>query len=652
MTPAPAHARTNRRVATPRVALPLRAAGATVLGALLAVGLAASPAAAEPPQKLTDEIVDTAGALGSRTADVRQAQQDLTAANGMHLYVVFVKNFDGEKGVDWADKTAKESGLGAKDLVLAVALDDHKYSLAVDNEGPISIADQTKIRDDTLQPKLVEKDWAGAAIDTAKALQDTKTGSASGSGSDAAGSSGSSGSSPLTWLLLGLAVIGGILLFRSLRARKRTAAPAGTAGPGGGPGGPGAPVQVDIATLDRRASAALVSLDDELRASEQELGFAQAQFGTDQTQAFAAVLRDAKDAALKAFGLRQRLDDAEPETPDEQRAMIEQILALTAHAHDALHEQTEAFDALRDLQARAPELLEETDRRAVEVSARIAAARDGLERLRATYPATSLVSVATNPEHATALLAAARESVARGREAIAAEDRGTAVDAGRTAEHAVAQAVSLLDAVDHAGEALAGASAAIAAGIASLGSDLVDVERLAPGDPAVRAAATTAAAARDAALAAGPQSDPLELLRALRTTEAALDKALEPSRDEAERAERVRTQLINALGPMRSRIRGVAAYVDTRRGAVGPEARTRLAEAQRLLDEAESLAGADPSRGLQAAERADELGGQAQYLAQQDVEEFERERGGRGQGGGFGGRGNAGSLILGGILID
>ena len=612
---------------------------------MFAVGLAAGPAAAESPAKLAGELVDSAGVLSGRAGAVQQAQQNLTNTAGLRLFAVFVTSFDGADPVSWATQTASLSGLGPDDLLLAVAVGDRRYALVASSRGPVSAAAQSTIRSTVLQPRLAAGDWAGAVIDTAGALARTRAGSgAGGSGSGGAGgaSTGGTGSALLTWLLLGVAVIAAVLLVRSLRSRR-----AGRAAVAGQPAGP---PPVDLATLDQQASAALVTLDDELRASEQELGFAQAQFGTEATQTFTDVLTASKADALQAFGLRQRLDDAQAETPDERRALLSQILALCTRADAALHQQTESFDALRDLQARAPALLADSDRRATEVAARIEPATRTVATLRSTYPATALGSVATNPDQAARLLEAAHAAVQTGQAALTAGDRAGAVEAARTAEHAVAQAVNLLDAVDRATDELAGAAAAIAAGIVSIGSDLDDAARLAPADPAVRAAASTATAVRDRARAAGPDSDPLLIMRDLRDAEAALDTALEPARGQAEQAGRARAQLAAAIGPLRSRIRAVTDYIETRRGAVGPEARTRLAEAQRILDEAEALAGTDPQRGLQGVQRADELAAQAQQQAQADVEEFERSR--SSGPGGFGGGSHAGSLILGGILLD
>jgi hypothetical protein len=97
----------------------------------------------------------------------------------------------------------------------------------------------------------------------------------------------------------------------------------------------------------------------------------------------------------------------------------------------------------------------------------------------------------------------------------------------------------------------------------------------------------------------------------------------------------------------RSEISATQDFITTRRGGIGGEARTRLAEAQRHLDRAMSLAQTDPVSALAAAQQADALAEQAGQLARADVGAF--AGGGAGGGGGFGGLGGA---ILGGILID
>ncbi len=131
-----------------------------------------------------------------------------------------------------------------------------------------------------------------------------------------------------------------------------------------------------------------------MKTSEQELGFAQAQVGIEATQQFSAALAEGKQRVAEAFALRQRLDDDQPEAEPQARQMVARIVALCDEVADSLDAQSRTFDELRDLQARAPQVLDETDQRATEVLARVEPARATLKALGRTYPSTALASVA------------------------------------------------------------------------------------------------------------------------------------------------------------------------------------------------------------------------------------------------------------------
>src|SRR6185436_11705923 len=76
------------------------AVAAVVLGLLVFSGATAS---AEAPLRVTGDITDPAGALQNDTSAVQAALQRLTAETNLRLYVVYVKNFSGRDGQDWAD---------------------------------------------------------------------------------------------------------------------------------------------------------------------------------------------------------------------------------------------------------------------------------------------------------------------------------------------------------------------------------------------------------------------------------------------------------------------------------------------------------------------------------------------------------------------
>ena len=628
--------------------MPRRRSTALTAGLLLLLSvLLAGPAAAEPPSDLAGEITDTADVLGGREAEVQAALDELADQTEYQLFVAFVETFDGVEALEWADQTAIMSGLGDEDILLAVAVEDRRYAISVADAIPLSDGQLRQVRTEYVEPNLGEDAWAEAAVGAAQGFQDVAGGGSGGSGGDddASSSGGGGGFGFLTWLLIGLAVLAAVLVFRSMGSKS----PRGVQrGPDGRPLAGLAALPTE--ELNRRAGQALVAADDALKTSEQEVGFAQAQFGLEATRAFDAAIAEGKAKMTRAFTLRQQLDDSVPEAEEQRRAMVLQILALCDQVDAALDAQTEEFDRLRDLQARVPQVLEETERRAGEVQGRLPASRVVLDQLAARYPPAVLTSVSSNIDQAASLLEAARAGVVEGR-AVLDSDRGAAVALARAAEDSVAQAVTLLDAVQRADQDLAAAGSRIDAAMASLGADVADAARLAPQDPGASAAVAVAERAIASAQQDRSTGDPLAALRRLVDAETALDTALAPAREHAEQVSRAQSHLSQILGRVGSQIRAVADFIETRRGAVGPEARTRLAEAARLAQLAESAARTDPVTALGQAQQAEQLATQAQQIAEADVQRWNQQQGG-GFGPGTGGGMNPGSLILGGIILD
>src|SRR3712207_4713880 len=95
-----------------------------------------------------------------------------------------------------------------------------------------------------------------------------------------------------------------------------------------------------------------------------------------------------------------------------------------------------------------------------------------------------------------------------------------------------------------------------------------------------------------------------------------LEQALSVAREGQVQVRRAAAALDQALLTARSTIDAAADFISTRRGAVGPEARTRLAEAQRHLDVAVDSGRADPLSALRETHQATTLAQQALDLAQ------------------------------------
>ena len=622
----------------------LRPLCALAAGAVLVVA-GATGAAAEAPFDLGGRtVVDPAGVLQDPSA-VQAAVDRVGQDTPYRLTVVYVDSFDGLGAETWVQRTADASGLGQSDAVLAVAVDDEQYTLAPTSLGTITPAQLDRVADD-VQAELSDGDWDGAAVAAADGIIAAADGRTTGGTS--------SGGGFAAVLLIGLAVIAAVLLFAFLR-RRRTPQPAGvlrdTAGATRVAGAADEFASLPTAELDRRSASALVALDDALRSSEEELGFAQAQFGAEPTREFETVLTQGKQTLTEAFRLRQTLDDDVPDTEEQVRATSAQILRLCGRVEGALDEQKAAFDRLRAIEARVDDAIDAHEREAQRLRARVEPARAAVSALAARYSPDTLGSVAGNPDQAARLLDDVDAALAQGRERSAAGDKGGAVGFARAAEEALAQATTMLAAVDSADSELAAAGARLEAGIASITSDLADAARLAPGDPQVAPHAQEARAAVGAATAArNGTGDPLAALRRLTAAEAAIDAALAPRRDAEERGRRALSLLDDTLGRLESAVRATTDYVSTRRGAVGPEARTRLAEADRLRLRALDQRATDPEAALATAQRGEQLVAEAQRLAQLDVENAQRYDDDRrgGQGGGT----NLGGMVLGGILID
>ncbi len=156
-------------------------------------------------------------------------------------------------------------------------------------------------------------------------------------------------------------------------------------------------------------------------------------------------------------------------------------------------------------------------------------------------------------------------------------------------------------------------------------------------------------AARDAAARAvesargGASTDPLGAFGQLAKADADLNGLLVTLAQEQATAEQLARSFEQALFTAESRVRAVSDYIDTRRGSIGPEARTRLAEAKRHLQAAQDKRATDPTEAISHANAASTLAANAQSLANDDVQSAQRAytRGG----------GSDMGAMLGGIII-
>jgi uncharacterized membrane protein YgcG len=619
--------------------------------AAVAVGVlqlsAPAVAHAEEPVDLESQITDQVDALGDRRAEVEAALAELDGEHQLQLFVVYVDSFSGLNAEDWAAQTADRNSLGLNDAVLAVATGEREFGLSFDPDYPLSDEQLAEVATTAIEPPLRQNDWAGAAIGAANGYAAALEGQPVPEPAITPGEADPSAAG-IPWIpiaaVAGVGAVGAYAFVRSRRRRKVISTPGQ---PGSGP------EQPSLDELDGRASRLLVVTDDAVKTSEEELGFATAQFGEQAAAPFAAALQAAKEQLSAAFRIRQQLDDAFPEDEVARRTMLTEIITRCEDANSRLDAQTEAFDRLRDLEKNAPQVIGEVEQRIGAAEGRLGQTVATLETLGARYADSALAPISANPEQAKERLEFAWSSVDDARQDLAVSDASGAAVSLLASEEAAAQAGQLLDAVDRVAADLDQAATGVQAAMTETAQDLAEARALvgssqAAGDLAGHVAAAESVLATVQQEMAAGRYDPLAAIRRVQEAGGRLDQALAAVRDQQQQAQRARASLEQALLAARSEISATQDFITTRRGGVGGEARTRLAEAQRHYDEAMAKAQSDPVSALSHAQHADALAEQAGQLARADVGAFSQGSGGFGGGGG----GGLGGLVLGGILID
>lgn len=656
-------------VSRTRISVPGRA----LLAALLAVcwlALPAAPAArADDPVTLSrdGQITDKAGALGDRRDQVRAALDRLYGERRVQLFVVYVRDFSGRSAQSWADATADRNGLGRDDILLAVATHDRSYAYTVEQGSRLTDAQLDDVARTAIEPALRENDWAGAAIGYSAVLAGKAVPTpAVTPGVADPGTSGSGGTSA-TDLILPVVVVGGAAAaagyaYTRRRRRATTRTTPGAKGWGPASAGPGgSPAPTPLPELDARAKEALVETDDAVRTSEEELGFATAQFGEEAAAPFTEAVGYAKGELTAAFRLRQQLDDAFPEDDATRRRMLDEIIGRCTDAGSRLDAVSGDFDRLRALERDAPQALATAEAAFRALAGRVSAAETTLTTMREEYAESAFAAVAGDIEQAKDRLVFATSSLNRGRQSVDSTNHSAAAVYIRATEGAVDQATTLVDAVERRSRELVGAAGRLPAALTETETDLADagglLEGTGEGAPTADLRGRIARAKSvlgdvRAEMRAGPY-DPIDALRRVEEADAALDAALAGVREREAGDRRARSLLDGAVLTARSAIAAAADFITTNRGAVGSQARTRLAEAQRRLERSRELAGSkDPQGALAEAQQADSLAGQARSLAEQDVRAYGNRNGpggARGTGGGVGGA-VLGGIILGGLL--
>ncbi|MBP3044573.1 TPM domain-containing protein [Arthrobacter jiangjiafuii] len=636
---------------------------AAVLGLSIAVLTGSATAAtAVPPVTIPPGqfVVDDAAVLGSDAAEVREAITETRQDSGYTLFVVYVDEFTNPSDpVAWGEEVVERENMGAREVLLSIATDSRELRVSVP-EGSALTEEQGNAVVEAATDELFGKesisseDWAAAAVSAAGALESGRSGNSR--GGSAGGSGGGASLAPVL-LIGGIVLLGGGAAFLFFRSRSKGAV---TAGPARGePAPPVDPLdELSVADLRKRAGSLLVAADDAIKSSEQELAFAMASYGDEAVKTFTEDLAAAKNHMSESFKMQQQLDDHIPDTEAQQRSWLKDIIRRCEAVNQSLQAHKEDFDALRELEKNAPAAVAEARRNGQSAGGRLDAAERSLAELRQRYADSAITQISDNIEQARERLEFVENAASTAQVRLDEGDTAGAVVAVRAAEESVHQSNVLLDAIERTGRELDSARNELQRAVADARQDLAQARAVAANGanaglagPVAGVEAALAAIEREATV----RNNPVDLLRRLEAANAQLDTALEGIRDQQEQERRARDSLQHAVMAAQAQISGTSDYIRARRGGVGSEARTRLAEAERNLQQAIALQSSDPVSALAYAQQANALAAQAADMAQQDVDGFGGMGGGFGGGGMYGGRGGGsglGGAILGGILID
>lgn len=622
------------------------------LATIAAVSLGAGVAAAQSVPRLAGQITDQAGVLQGDRASLEHALDSLLTERGVQLYAAFVPTTGSQTASDFAAETFLQNGLGGNDLLLLVAVGDRRYGWWEDGAiGQLSSDSVDGLLSSTLEPRFRAGDYAGGVADFASGL-----------GRALAQSSGSqpAGGGPVApviqptaqpvrqapavpaappifvWGLVGLVlVLAGVMILVGAVRRRRLEQLTDE--------------ERDVRTgqLARQANSLLIAADDGVRDLQQELGFAEAEFDAAEIEPIRAAIGRAQDELKAAFTIRQQLDDEVPEDPPTRERMLNEIVTHCRSIAAAGDEQRKRISELRDLDRRAPEVLAGVPGQVTGLQARLPAAQATIERLEA-YAPTSWQPVRGNLEEARKRIDFASATARRGASALAGAtpDVHAGRAAARAAQAALAQAAALLDAIERMAASLDQARDRLEAECRAAAEDVTAARAALRAQPDAQLASRLDDAEAKLATArqeaGAPTPDVLAAFVAAQQAHAAADQALAGIREAATQRARQEAALQAALTSAQASVTHAADYIDSRRSGIGREARTRLAEAQRNLQQAQAAVATDPGAALRAAQRAQQLGDEAYRLASSDFDDWD---------GGGRRRGDPTGAIIGGIIL-
>lgn len=621
----------------------------TILGAtVLAAGLSCAPvvlpagsaflstsALAVAPMQITGTTVyDSTNSLGD-TATLKSKISALSKKHNVDLHVVVIDKFENPStSSSWTKALATKNNWGSADVVLVIATESRQAYFLAGSAKTLSSDQQTKVYQNYIKPKLQNSDYMGAALAAVEGIEAQKGGSSSGLVTGVLG--------------VGAAATVGAGGYAMYRRRKKNNAQQ----PQRSYGAPRnySPIpEVPLEELHTRAGSALLQADTTMSHAKQELEFARAQYNDQQVTEFAQEIARAEDLMSRSFQRQQLLTDNIPDTDDEQRAWLTEIIDNSQEVTRIAQEQDAKLAQLRNLEQEAPAAIEALAQRLPQLRASVEEIAAQYRALKERYLPSALEPISKTPTllESNMVLCAAEVEKAK---ATVATARSEAVAHLRTAEEAASQIQALGAAVNTRSHELEQAQLGLSTDLLSIQRDVAEAKSLAASqrrnDLGAVAAGMEAVLNQVTQSASTRPNDPLTLVNQLHQLSAELDKAMTNMRATRERSRAASQNLDRTMRSAYAAVNGARSYINNRRAAVGPMTLTAVSEAERHLDQAQRLASSDPLNAMKEANMAIQKATDAQNRAQSEVGNYYNNHD---RGGGFGGD-LAKGLLLGALM--
>lgn len=604
-----------------------RLVGTVLASAALLVGtpsaLLVLPATAQvQTQQLTDRVTDNAGVLSAdEKASLNDKFSQFTSETGLVPFYVLERDLGGMSGEQAATQLF-ETGGGDNVLIFVVGVEDRTVGMKYGADWPSSAVSSIQ---SNATGALSNSDWFGA-------------------GEVLAG--GSSDGSGLWWLLGGGAVVvggGAVMASRGKKNRRKQTEAMAKDAREISPSDVGRLSSLPTPVLTDLASDVLVRTDEAVRQSKKELELAQAEFGGERTRPFTRAMNNANNTLRHAFQLQERLTDAIPESDEERRAMLVEIVSSCGTANEALQEKEEEFRSMRDTILNADNVVADLSAQVVSLHRRLPAARETLSTMEANHGAQALESIAQNPDFAEAALGEAEKATdeARGIADQPAGSQGGLIAAIRRAEEAIAKADELLTAVEHGEDNLRLATDNFASIRDEVAGEIDELRGLSSSAEATGLAEKASGVLTEAT--STYDSDPLAAYTSLTSIDAELDALIDTLREVKATNERNMQLLNQTLRSSQATVQQAEDFIATRGRVIGSRARTLLAQAQQTLAKAMSVGQSDPKQALPLASQAGQLAQRSLQAAQRDFNDYQRSMQNR--------RGGGGSDLFTGLLL-